>query len=124
VKLIVAVIHPELLGPVQTALDRLGVCDVSISQVLVNCKEEGYTLIYRSATIPVHILPRLRLEIVVEDYAAQTTVAAIENTRFPGATGPVGTRKIYMRSLEDDVRGRFGAYRAAVAGDGQSGKGT
>ena len=117
-KLIVAVIHPEELGPVQAALDKIGVCDLSISQVLVNCKE-GYTLIYRSATIPVHIFPRLRLEIVVEDYAIQATVAAIENARLLGATGPATNRKIYVRSLEDDVLCRLGGYGAAVVGKGQ-----
>ena len=123
-KLIVAVIHPEELGPVQAALDKIGVCDLSISQVLVNCKEEGYTLIYRSATIPVHILPRLRLEIVVENYAAEATVAAIENARLSGTTGPSGPRKIYVRSLEDDVACRLGGYGAAVVDEGQSCNGT
>jgi nitrogen regulatory protein PII len=92
---------------------------LSISQVLVNCKEEGYTLIYRSATIPVHILPRLRLEIVVEDYAVQATVAAIENASFPGATSRPTNRKIYVRSLEDDVPSRLGGYGPAVIGKGQ-----
>ena len=114
-KLIVAVIHPELLGPVQAALDSPGVCDVSISQVLVNCKDEGYTLIYRSATIPVHILPRLRLEIVVENYAAEATVTAIENARLSGATGPACTPKIYVRSLEGNISHRFGGYQTAVS---------
>jgi nitrogen regulatory protein P-II 1 len=96
-KLIVAVIHPEDLGPVQSALNKLGVGEMSLSQVLVNSEKEAYTLIYRSTTIPVHFLPRIKLEIVVEDDNAEAAVAVISAAQLCGAKA-----RIYVRSLDRD----------------------
>jgi nitrogen regulatory protein P-II 1 len=94
-KSIVAVVHGEELGPVQTSLYALGVEQMTLSQVLVRAK--GHTLIYRSAKIQVPFESRLRLEMVVDDHQADAVIAELIRVAFIGETDPLGTGRIVVR---------------------------
>lgn len=100
-KLIVAILRPEESRPVQAALAHFDLQEVSVSEVRVRAKKnEGYTLIYRSATIQVNEVPGFKLEIAVDDYLVDTVVDAI---RAAGVEGGVKTGGIYARPLEELV---------------------
>lgn len=115
-KLIVAIVHPEELGPIQAALHKFDLEQMTVSQVLVRVKkEDGYTLIYRSATIRVQMLTRLKLEIVAQNRVAEPIVAALLQAGFIGEADPLGTGKIVVRSLDETDGVRSGVALVATA---------
>src|SRR5262245_59549936 len=114
-KLIAALVRLEELGSVQAALQTLDLHQMSASEVLVRDKEENYTLIYRSATIRVNLVPRIRVEIIVEDALAAAAVAAIVGAAFRGESDPVSAGKVFVRPLEEYISVRSPRPEAVAA---------
>jgi nitrogen regulatory protein P-II 2 len=104
-KLITAIIKPFKLDDVRSALSDIGVQGVTVSEVKGFGRQKGHTELYRGAEYVVDFLPKVKLEIAVED--AQTD-AVIEAIRSAANTGKIGDGKIFVAPLEQVIRIRTG----------------
>lgn len=104
-KKIEAIIKPFKLDEVKESLQKVGIQGMTVSEVKGFGRQKGHTELYRGAEYIVDFLPKVRLEIVVDDSQVQTAIEAI----VKGAkTGKIGDGKIFISSLEDVVRIRTG----------------
>jgi nitrogen regulatory protein P-II 2 len=106
-KLIVAIIRPEKLQAVQEAFQYRPVCVLSVSQVLGDGREPGYTEIYRGQSINVR-RPKVRLEIAVDDIFVDGVVGAIVRAGASGTQGQVGDGCVFVMPLDECVQIRNG----------------
>ena len=104
-KLITAIIKPFKLDDVRSALWDIGVQGVTVSEVKGFGRQKGHTELYRGAEYVVDFLPKVKLEIAVDD--AQTD-AVIEAIRSAANTGKIGDGKIFVAPLEQVIRIRTG----------------
>src|SRR2546427_12742655 len=107
-KLIVAIIRPEQLEAVQAALNEADVSLMTVTDVRGCGRQRGYTEVYRGSEFRVRLLPKLKLEIGVNDAFVEATIEAIVHAARSGETGKVGDGKIFVLPLEDCVRIRTG----------------
>jgi nitrogen regulatory protein P-II 1 len=107
-KLVVAIIRPEKLEDVQAALNERDVYLITVSDVRGCGRQRGYTEVYRGTEIQVRLLPKLKLEIAVNDAFVEATVEAIVHAARTPDTGQVGDGKIFVLPLEDCIRIRTG----------------
>jgi nitrogen regulatory protein P-II 2 len=107
-KLITAIIRPEKLEAVQRALSERDVYLMTVTDVRGCGRQRGLTEVYRGAEFQIRLLPKLKLEIAVNDAFAEATVEAIVHSARTGDTGQVGDGKIFVLPLEDCVRIRTG----------------
>ena len=107
-KLIVAIIRPEKLEAVQQALNERDVYLMTVTDVRGCGRQRGYTEVYRGAEFQVRLLPKLKLEIAVNEAFVEATVEAIIHAARSGETGTVGDGKIFVLPLDDCVRIRTG----------------
>jgi nitrogen regulatory protein P-II 2 len=106
-KLVVAIIRPEKLEAVQRALAERDVYLMTVSDVRGCGRQRGYTEVYRGSEFQVRLLPKLKLEIAVNDAFIEATIEAVVHAaRSEG--GQVGDGKIFVLPLEDCVRIRTG----------------
>src|SRR5919199_1160063 len=115
-KLIVAIIRPERLEAVQAPPDRPEVYLMTVSDVRGCGRQRGYTEVYRGTEMEVRLVPKLKLEIAVNDAFVEATVEAIVHAARSGDTGAVGDGKIFVLPLEDCVRIRTGERGTAAIG--------
>jgi nitrogen regulatory protein P-II 1 len=116
VKLIVAIIRPEKLESVQAALNERDVYLMTVSDVRGCGRQRGYTEVYRGTELKVRLLPKLKLEIAVNEAFVAATVEAIVHAARTGATGQIGDGKIFVLDLDDCVRIRTGERGKAAIG--------
>src|SRR3954470_24623947 len=107
-KLVVAIIRPERLEAVQTALNQRDVYLMTVSDVRGCGMQRGYTEIYRGTEIQVRLLPKLKLEIAVNEAVVEATIESIVQAARTPETGQIGDGKIFVLPLEDCVRIRTG----------------
>ena len=107
-KLIVAVIRPEKLEAVQAALNEQDVYLMTVTDVRGCGRQRGYTEVYRGTEFPVKLLPKVKLEIAVNDAFVDAAVEAIVHAARVGETGTIGDGKIFVLPLDDCVRIRTG----------------
>src|SRR5436189_5576826 len=107
-KLVVAIIRPEKLEAVQSALAERDIYLMTVSDVRGCGRQRGYTEVYRGTEIRTRLLPKLKLEIAVNDAFVEATVEAIVHAAGMGETGQIGDVKIFVLPLEDCVRIRTG----------------
>ena len=110
-KLIMAVVKPFKLDDVREALVAAGVEGLTVSEVKGYGRQKGQTEIYRGAEYQVNFLPKVQLEVVVEDSAVAKAVEAIKTA---AGTGKIGDGKIFVLNVEDAVRIRTGETGAAA----------
>ena len=110
-KLIMAVVKPFKLDDVREALVAAGVEGLTVSEVKGYGRQKGQTEIYRGAEYQVNFLPKVQLEVVVEDSAVAKTVEAIKQA---AGTGKIGDGKIFVLNVEEAVRIRTGETGAAA----------
>jgi len=104
-KKIEAIIKPFKLEEVKEALAEVGVQGMTVTEVKGFGRQKGHTEIYRGSEYTVDFLPKVKLEIVVEDGNAQRVVDTIQKT---ANTGKIGDGKIFVSSIEGAVRIRTG----------------
>jgi len=104
-KLITAIIKPFKLDDVRSALSEIGVQGVTVSEVKGFGRQKGHTELYRGAEYVVDFLPKVKLEIAVDD---GQTDAVIEAIRSSANTGKIGDGKIFVTALEQVIRIRTG----------------
>ncbi len=104
-KLITAIIKPFKLDEVRDALTRLGVHGMTITEVKGYGRQKGHTEIYRGAEYVVNFLPKVKVEVAVEDSMADKVEEAITAA---AKTGQIGDGKIFSFDLNHAVRIRTG----------------
>jgi nitrogen regulatory protein P-II 1 len=104
-KKIEAIIKPFKLDEVKEALQKIGVQGMTVSEVKGFGRQKGHTELYRGAEYIVDFLPKVRLEIVVDDAQAQGAVEAIVKA---AKTGKIGDGKIFISGLDEVIRIRTG----------------
>src|SRR5215475_15657002 len=107
-KMIVAIIRPEKLEAVQQALNERDVYLMTVTDVRGCGRQRGYTEVYRGTEFRVKLLPKVKLEIAVNDAFVEATVEAILFAARTGDTGQIGDGKIFIQPLDDCVRIRTG----------------
>ena len=100
-KLIIAIIKPFKLEETREALTNIGVQGMLVTEGKGFGRQSGHTEIYRGAEYAVTYLPKLRLEIVVNDELLEPVVTAIQQTAH---TGKIGDGKIFVLPVEDALR--------------------
>jgi nitrogen regulatory protein P-II 2 len=115
-KMIVAIIRPDKLDAVIAALDERDVHLMTVSDVRGCGRQRGYTEMYRGAEYKTRLLPKIKLEIAVnENFVGPTMEAIVTAGRSPGS-GEVGDGKIFVLPLEDCVRIRTGEQGMVAIG--------
>ena len=104
-KFIMAVIKPHRLDSVREALAAAGVEGMTVSEVKGYGRQRGQTEIYRGAEYQVHFLPKVKIEIAVNDDKVAQVMEAIQTS---ANTGKIGDGKIFVYDLEQAVRIRTG----------------
>src|SRR5437588_942548 len=115
-KLVVAIIRPEQLEAVQRALNERDVYLMTVTDVRGCGRQRGYTEVYRGTEIQVQLLPKLKLEIAVNDAFVNSTVEAIVHASRTPSTGQIGDGKIFVLPLDDCVRIRTGERGSEAIG--------
>jgi nitrogen regulatory protein P-II 1 len=104
-QLIVAVIKPFKLDEVKTRLERLGVHGMSVTEVQGFGRQRGHSETYRGAEYQVDFVPKIRIELAVEEKQTAEVVDAIVET---ARTGSIGDGKIWVHPLGELIRIRNG----------------
>ncbi len=104
-KKIEAIIKPFKLDEVKEALHEVGIQGITVTEAKGFGRQKGHTELYRGAEYVVDFLPKVKLEIVVEDSLAERAVEAIQNA---AKTGRIGDGKIFVSSIEEVIRIRTG----------------
>ena len=104
-KLVMAIFKPFKLDEVRDALTGLGIQGLTVSEVKGFGRQKGQTEIYRGAEYAVSFLPKVKIEVVIEDSLVERTVDAI---RKAAGTGKIGDGKIFVTPIEQAVRIRTG----------------
>jgi len=104
-KLIVAVIKPFKLDEVKESLKSLGVQGMTLSEAQGFGRQRGHTEVYRGAEYEVDFVPKLRVEVLVDDSQVDDVVDGIVGT---AATGKIGDGKVWVVPVEQVVRVRTG----------------
>jgi nitrogen regulatory protein P-II 2 len=115
-KMIVAIIRPEKLEDVQRALAERDVYLMTVTEVRGCGRQRGYTEVYRGQEVQVRLLPKLKLEIAVNEPFVEATVEAIVHAARTGETGNVGDGKIFVLPMDDCVRIRTGERGSTAIG--------
>jgi nitrogen regulatory protein P-II 1 len=100
-KLIVAIIQPHKLDEVKTALEAVEVHLMTVTEVLGQGRQKGFTEVYRGAKEAGGLLKKVRLDIAVNEDFAEPTIKAITKGAH---TGEVGDGKIFVLDLKDCIR--------------------
>jgi nitrogen regulatory protein P-II 2 len=104
-KLVTAIIKPFKLDDVRDALTALGVHGMTVTECKGYGRQKGHTEIYRGAEYAVNFLPKVKVEVGIEDGMEDKVVAAIGNS---AKTGQIGDGKIFVYDLDRAVRIRTG----------------
>ena len=102
-KLIIAIIRPHTLNDVRIALGDIGLSGMTVTEVKGYGRQKGHNEIYRGAEYEVEFLPKIKIEIALEDDQVQPAIAAISSI---AKTGQFGDGKIFVLDLLDAVRVR------------------
>jgi nitrogen regulatory protein P-II 2 len=107
-KLVMAIIRHERLQEVQDVLDECGVSGVTVTEVKGCGAQRGYTERYRGTAVNISLLPRLKIEAVMQAEIAETVVGRLASAARTGEDGEVGDGKIFVIDVEQAIRIRTG----------------
>ncbi len=104
-KKIEAVIKPFKLDEVKEALHEVGIQGITVTEAKGFGRQKGHTELYRGAEYVVDLLPKVKLEIILEDGQTERAVEAIQQA---AKTGRIGDGKIFVSSIDEVIRIRTG----------------
>ena len=104
-KMVMAIFKPFKLEEVRDALTSLGIQGLTVSEVKGFGRQKGQTEIYRGAEYAVSFLPKIMIEVVIDDGLVERAVEAI---RKSAGTGKIGDGKIFVMPVEQAIRIRTG----------------
>jgi nitrogen regulatory protein P-II 1 len=105
VKLIIAIVKPHKLDDVKEALQELGLAGLTISEARGYGRQRGHTEVYRGAEYKVDFVPKVRVEVLVDDADTRRVVDKIVET---ARTGKIGDGKVWVLPVDEVVRIRTG----------------
>jgi nitrogen regulatory protein P-II 1 len=104
-KLVTAIVKPFTLEDVKGALEQIGVLGMTVSEVQGYGRQKGHTEVYRGAEYSVDFVPKIRVEVVVDDIQVDKTLdVLVESAR----TGKIGDGKVWVTPVETVIRVRTG----------------
>jgi nitrogen regulatory protein P-II 1 len=104
-RLVTAIIKPFTLDEVKAALEQLGVLGMTVSEVQGYGRQKGHTEVYRGAEYSVDFVPKIRVEVLVDDAMSDKVVDAVVTT---ARTGKIGDGKVWVTPVDTVVRVRTG----------------
>jgi nitrogen regulatory protein P-II 1 len=104
-RLVTAIVKPFVLDDVKRALQELGHAGMTVSEVHGHGRQKGHTEVYRGAEYTVDFVPKIRIEVVVDDTDARQVVDAVVAA---ASTGQIGDGKVWVTTVDDIVRVRTG----------------
>ena len=104
-KRITAIIKPFKLDEVREAMAAVGITGLTVTEVKGFGRQKGHTELYRGAEYAVDFLPKVKIEVIVTDDAAQRTIDSIVGA---ARTGKIGDGKIFVTTVDAVVRIRTG----------------
>jgi nitrogen regulatory protein P-II 1 len=104
-KLVTAVIKPFKLDDVRSALEKLGVHGMTVTEASGYGRQRGHTEVYRGAEYVVDLVPKVRLEVLID---SADTEAVIDAIIASAQTGKIGDGKVWVTPVESVVRVRTG----------------
>ncbi|NDJ91996.1 P-II family nitrogen regulator [Mycolicibacter kumamotonensis] len=104
-KLITAIVKPFTLEAVKTGLEQAGVLGMTVSEVQGYGRQKGHTEVYRGAEYSVDFVSKVRIEVLVDDFAADKIVDIIARA---ARTGRIGDGKVWVTPVETVMRVRTG----------------
>jgi nitrogen regulatory protein P-II 1 len=104
-KLVTAIIKPFKLEDVKAALETFGVRGLTVGEVNGYGRQKGHTEVYRGAEYKVDFVPKIKVEVVVEDTDAADVVNVVVRA---AATGQIGDGKVWVTGVDEIVRVRTG----------------
>jgi nitrogen regulatory protein P-II 2 len=110
-KLVTAIIKPFKLDDVRSALTKLGVNGMTVTEVKGFGRQKGHTEVYRGAEYTVNLLPKVKIEVAVATPQTDAVIAAI---RQAANTGSIGDGKIFVSPIEALMRIRTGETAEAA----------
>ena len=106
-KLVVAVVKPHKLDDVKAALENIGIQGLTITEVQGFGRQRGHAEVYRGAEYTIDFVPKVKLEILVDDAEALKVTEEIEAS---AKTGKIGDGKVWVLPVEHLVRIRTGEF--------------
>ena len=110
-KLITAIIKPFKLDDVKAAIEHAGVTGMTVSEASGYGRQRGHTEVYRGAEYRIDLVPKVRLELVVDDAQVDDLIDRIVEA---ARTDRIGDGKIWVTTLDDVVRVRTGEHGASA----------
>jgi len=104
-KLVTAVIKPFVLEEVKSSLEQIGVLGMTVSEVQGYGRQKGHTEVYRGAEYSVDFVPKVRIEVAVDDDIVEKVVDAVVGA---ARTGKIGDGKVWVTPVETVIRVRTG----------------
>jgi len=104
-KKIEAVIKPFKLDEVKEALHEVGIQGITVTEAKGFGRQKGHTELYRGAEYVVDFLPKVKIEVVMEDTMVERAVEAIQHAAH---TGRIGDGKVFITNIEEAIRIRTG----------------
>ena len=104
-KKVEAIIKPFKLDEIKEALREIGVQGITVVEAKGFGRQKGHTELYRGAEYVVDFLPKVKIELVIEDLQLDSAVEAIQKA---AQTGRIGDGKIFISHIEDVIRIRTG----------------
>ena len=104
-KKVEAIIKPFKLDEVKDALQEIGLKGITVTEVKGFGRQRGHTELYRGAEYIVDFLPKVKIELIIEDQQLDTAIEAIQKAAH---TGRIGDGKIFISPIEDAIRIRTG----------------
>jgi nitrogen regulatory protein P-II 1 len=104
-KLVTAVIKPHQLDAVKDALHAMGVSGMTVSEVQGYGRQKGHTEVYRGAEYTVEFLPKIRLDVLIDEIDVEKVVDAVVAA---SRTGKIGDGKVWVTSVDEVIRVRTG----------------
>ncbi len=104
-KLITAIIKPFKLDEVREALSEIGVAGITVTEVKGFGRQKGHTELYRGAEYVVDFLPKVKIEVAIDNDKLESAIEAITKSAH---TGKIGDGKVFVTSLDQAIRIRTG----------------
>jgi nitrogen regulatory protein P-II 1 len=104
-KLVTAIVKPFALEDIKSAVENAGVIGLTVSEVQGYGRQKGHTEVYRGAEYQVDFIPRIKVEVLVNEESVDRVVEGIVNA---ARTGKIGDGKVWVAPIETVVRVRTG----------------
>ncbi|MFE4466237.1 P-II family nitrogen regulator [Oerskovia sp. NPDC056781] len=110
-KLVTGIIQPHRLDDVKSALEAAGVRGMTVSEASGYGRQKGHTEVYRGAEYTVDLVPKVRVEVLVDDEDAATVTEVVVKA---AQTGRIGDGKVWTITVDDVARVRTGEHGAGA----------